>query len=380
MTTQMKSTRLGSEKGRFYTIDNNGQVVVVEQIELSGKTVTGRNNYICGECGYLIGRGEAHWASSSGKERRHPTCPKPMRDIDIDDCRALGMYPSRTEISQVYDRSGLTSRRNILIANHASEHPRQTNASQPGFEDEDSYGVRIVEEAVAHWTFARDRGTELHAACWRFLHEGQWPDREDEVAVKACRSLAGWLKEQYPNLKLPNMTDLRTETAGIALDIGYGLTIDWLLHYEDKLHLADLKTINDLDKFEWGEFDPVVGRWTGGNYHLKGWAAQIGGYDQPLSIGRETKLNGIPDDWRKLPRQWYQFVVSRKTGDLRVFQWTPAEVAWGWRYTDLARQSWMMANSYIPPTVKGEVAGVPTEAEMEAQYQWHLKEMAKEQK
>jgi len=354
-------TSNGADKGRYYRVNPAGLAEIVTEIELAGKTVRGRADYLCGACGHIIGAGEEQW--SGGQHRCHLTCPKPVRNVDVDDCRNNGWYPSRSAVDKVFDKTGMTSRRNILVADYASDHPRQKDASQPNYEDVDSYGCRMVEEATAHWTAARDTGTEFHAALWTFLQYGHWPDDGDPAKLRACKLLAAWLRQTYPMVKLPNKAELRTEICGVARDIGIGLTIDFLLNTGDAIVGADLKTVGTLEGFKWGKFSGL--RWVGGNYRIPGWAGQIGGYDEPLNTGRDTILNDIPQEWRALPRQWLQFVVSRDTGDLRVHQWLPEEIRYGWRRTDLGRQSWMLLAGYVPPTVLGDVAGVPTEAQME---------------
>jgi len=246
-----------------------------------------------------------HFYSASGEPRYEvPNKSKPgeMRPATVRDARIHGWLPSSTTILKVMAQPGLQYWTKTQIAKAAFD-------LRPGeSETQDEWMDTVMEKAEKNMSVARDKGSEIHGVIERFLGAGGIISYEDfknspyiDAATRSLEEIGVWDSPWHSE-------------KSFASPLGFGGKID--LHGED--WVVDVKCIDRLDK----KFD----------YPER--CAQIASY----LMGKFGTLEG--------KRGWNIAIGTNEPGAYAIREWSPDELAYGWKLFSACKTLWGVINRY----------------------------------
>ena len=229
-----------------------------------------------------------------------------MRRVTITDIRELKLIPSSTTILKVMAQPGLAYWTKTQIAKAAFD-------LRPGdSETQDEWVDAVLEKAEKNMSVARDKGSEIHGVIEKYLGliaVGITPiqgidDPNNAYIHAARRSL-----QEIGVFRFPWHSE-----KSFASPLGFAGKID--LHGED--WVVDFKSIDNLEK----------------RFDYPDRCAQIASY----LMGKFGTLEG--------KRGWNIAIGTNEPGTYKIREWSPDELAYGWKLFSACKTLWGVINRY----------------------------------
>ena len=243
-----------------------------------------------------------HWYDSTGKPCHFMVGANGNeRGTTLRDARKLNLFPSVTTILGTIDKPALVNwkMKQVLLA----------SLTLPTIENEppDDFAKRIMRDAFADSTDARDRGSLIHdclesVANLEDLYK--YPSDIKDIAVSACVEVAEYCK-----------TDRFTAEATVTGN-GYAGMID--LHNDEICLDWKTKDIKNLTtKMAYDEQ-----------------AMQLAAYDKALG-GKQRRCINV-------------FVDRTEPGRVVIHEWEPEDIELAWQKFELLVKYWQLDKGYVP--------------------------------
>jgi len=239
-----------------------------------------------------------HWYTRDGTPMYTVEAAKGgQRATTLRDARKLNLVPSVTTILNVAAKPGLTQwlQKQVLLA--ALTLPRMHD------EPEDDFIARIIDDSKEQGRAAADAGTEIHASIQGF-YEGQPVTRHSEHIVGCTKAISdtfglhGWISER-----------------SFGHELGFGGKVD--LHSPQGV-VIDIKTKEFTDP------------------------AKVDAYDEHLMQLAAYRVGlGMPD-----ARCANVFVSRSVPGLAKVVEWSPEDLARGWKMFAALLNFWQLKNQH----------------------------------
>ena len=253
-----------------------------------------------------------HWYRSDGRPQYTvPAKDGSERPTTLRDARMMGLVPSVTTILKVAAKPGLEAWKLEQMLLSALTLPRLSD------ESEQSFIARIVTDSKETAKQAAERGTRIHESIEK------WFDGDKEVAHKQIAS--AFEEAVWDHFKTHPHQPWKTERS-FSSELGYGGKID--LYCEADQH-APTGIVLDAKTKEFGPDDKVIAY----DEHLMQLAAYRMGLNLPFARCANV------------------FASSTHPGEIRIFEWSEADLKRGWAMFKNLLSFWKLKNKFGDPNV-----------------------------
>ena len=159
------------------------------------------------------------------------TRPGEYRDTNINDARALGLYPSTTTIISIIEKPSISTYRVEQAIKATMKEPMQPD------EDFGAYVKRMIRKSEEGRDSAASFGTAIHAAVCNLLG-GNRPEHDDVfslMAIPIAEKVCFWLDTEGYQVDKPEHTFVNER-------LGWAGTCDWLGSHQGKRVVLDFKS------------------------------------------------------------------------------------------------------------------------------------------